>query len=203
MSPPALNSAAAALSAPPCVAFLHRAPDEEVRWFKVEVEPHEGALRGWLHHRHPHLRDLDDIVQESYLRLLQARAAGKIASPKAYLYGIAHHVALETHRKQRLHAEVSVNELPESPTSDAGSNVVETVNLHQELALATEAIKTLPDRCREIVTLRAVHGLSYREIAQKLALAEETVRVQMARGVKKCAHYLRERGVTEGGHEQA
>ena len=63
--------------------------------------------------------------------------------------------------------------------------------------LATEALKALPERCRTIVILRSFHGYSYREIAAQLGVAEETVRVQMARGIKKCAQFLRERGMNE------
>jgi RNA polymerase sigma-70 factor (ECF subfamily) len=71
------------------------------------------------------------------------------------------------------------------------------VTHNQELALTAEAIKQLPDRCREIVTLHTVEELSYREIAERLGLAEVTVRVQMARAVKKCIAFLRERGDVE------
>ena len=100
------------------------------------------------------------------------------------------------HHKRRIYSDIPVNELPDAPTNEAGSNVVESITHNQEVALATEAIKTLPDRCREIVTLRAIHGLSYGEIATRLGLAEDTVRVQMARGIKKCGHYLRDLGLT-------
>ena len=50
------------------------------RWFAEEVQPHEPALRAYLQARFPTLGDYDDIVQESYVRLLKAQAAGQVQS---------------------------------------------------------------------------------------------------------------------------
>ncbi|MBI2497428.1 MAG: RNA polymerase subunit sigma-24, partial [Opitutae bacterium] len=47
-------------------------PDADfARWFAEEVQPHEPALRAWLRNRFPTLVDPDDLVQESYARLLR------------------------------------------------------------------------------------------------------------------------------------
>ena len=164
------------------------------RWFAHEVLPHETSLRAWLARQHPGLKpELDDIVQESYLRLLRAHAAGPIRCARTYLFGIARHVALELHRRRRKLCETSVNELPDGDSIAGDADIVAMVTHTQELALTAEAIKQLPDRCRAIVTLHTIDGLSYQQIAARLGLAEETVRVQMARAVKKCIAYLRER----------
>jgi RNA polymerase sigma-70 factor (ECF subfamily) len=169
------------------------------RWCVEEVQPHELALRGWLCGRYSAATDVDDIVQESYLRLLRARKTRKITCVRAYLFGIAHHVAMELFRRRRLFSTIPVNDLPAPRTIAASSDVVEAISIQEELALAAEAMKALPERCREIVVLRSLHGCTYQEIAARLGLAEETVRVQMARGVKKCAQFLRERGMNERG----
>ncbi len=175
------------------------ARDEQEEWFSAEVLPHEPALRSWLRRHHPALQGtLDDIVQESFFRLLRARTAGPIQCPRTYLFGIARHVALALHREQRKFSFTPVNELPETGTMVAKDDVVAMVTHTQELALTAEAIRQLPGRCREIVTLHTVEGLSYREIAARLGLAEETVRVQMARAVKKCIAFLRDRCGKEG-----
>ena len=174
---------------------------EQKQWFASEVQPHETALRNWLFRNHASLKgDLDDIVQESYLRLIRARTAGPIRCVRTYLFGIARFVALGMHRDRRNISFIPVNELPESDTIEANRDVVAMVTYNQELALTAEAIKQLPDRCREVVTLRAIEGLSYQEIAARLGVAEETVRVQMGRAVKKCIALLRERsGETREG----
>jgi hypothetical protein len=51
-----------------------KTPDtEQNRWFSQEVQPHEPLLRAHLHSAFPSLPDVDDIVQESYFRLIQAK----------------------------------------------------------------------------------------------------------------------------------
>lgn len=182
-------------AAPQAVRDAADAPqNEQNQWFMREVLPHAAGLRPWLLRHHPGLKDdLDDIVQEAYLRLLRARAAGPIRCARTYLFGIARYVALELHRKRRKLSETSVNELPESDTIAVDADTIAMITHSQDLALTAEAISHLPDRCRQIVTLHTTEQLSYQQIAARLGLAEETVRVQMARAVKKCVSFLRGR----------
>jgi RNA polymerase sigma-70 factor (ECF subfamily) len=169
---------------------------EQARWFLEEVQPHDAKLRAYLRRQFPSLSDVDDVVQESHLRLLKARETSPIASAKSYLFAIARNVALGVFRQRRKIVEVPVNEIAEFGILEGVADVAEAASLQNETAIAVEAIETLPGRCREIVALSALHGLSHREIAGRLGLAEETVRVQVARGMKKCAEYLRARGIT-------
>jgi len=167
----------------------------ETRWFTEEVQPHEPLLRAYLHKQFPQLGDVDDVVQESHLRLLRARQRGVIASAKAYLFTVARHVAIDLTRRKRHVGDVPVSDLPAWRIIEQSADAAEAASLRQEVTLAAQALDALPARCREIVTLRGVHGLAYEEIARQLGISEQTVRVQMARGLKKCADWLRERGV--------
>jgi len=49
---------------------------EHARWFHEEVQPYEEKLRAYLRHRFPTIRDVDDIVQETYARLFRAFIRG-------------------------------------------------------------------------------------------------------------------------------
>jgi RNA polymerase sigma-70 factor (ECF subfamily) len=85
-------------------------------------------------------------------------------------------------------AALSVAEDEPSP-SDALSTT-------EKIELVAAAIADLPDRCREIVVLRKLAGLSQRDVATQLGLSERTVEVQVARGTRRCADFLRRRGLT-------
>jgi RNA polymerase sigma-70 factor (ECF subfamily) len=61
---------------------------------------------------------------------------------------------------------------------------------HENLEILTRAIQSLPDRCRQIFTLRKVYGLSQAEIAEKLNLSPRTVNAQISIGVNKCAEFV-------------
>ncbi len=158
------------------------------------MQPHESALRAWLRARYPGLSDVDDVIHESYLNLLRRRACGRITYAKAYLFTAARHAVARLVRKRRIFSDTEFNELPEACLVDEGADVTGRVNGWQEDALMAEAIATLPARCREIIVLRAVHGCSYAEIAEDLGLSQATVRVQIARGVKKCGQFMTEHG---------
>jgi RNA polymerase sigma-70 factor (ECF subfamily) len=173
----------------------HVSGAEQTRWFAEEVQRHEPALRAWLRSRYPTLRDVDDVVHESYLNLIRQQPAGRIAFTKAYLFTVARNAALKVFRKKRLFSDIPLNELPDWRLLAGGTDVTETVTHHQNEELMAEAIARLPARCGEIVRLRAVNGLSYAEIATDLGLSEATVRVQIARGITKCTHFLRSRGI--------
>jgi RNA polymerase sigma factor (sigma-70 family) len=164
---------------------------DHARWFAEEVQPHEAALRGYLHQQFPSV-EADDVVQESYLKLWRGRA--KVESAKAYFFTIARNTALTLFRRRRIFSDVPVSELPEWRTADATPDAATVLDAQQRLELAVEALDRLPARCREICVLAALERMSVVEIAVRLGLAESTVYVQLARGVKQCAHYLRERG---------
>lgn len=163
------------------------------RWFADEVQPHEPALRSYLQARFPAMRDIDDIVQDSYVQILTRQPAGKIASARAYLFTIAHHAVLRVFRRQRLFSSTPVSELPPSRLVDEKADAAEFAQTRQQESLVAEAIAALPSRCGEIFSLRVARGISHAEIAAQLGLSEATVRVQVARGLRKCAEFVRQR----------
>jgi RNA polymerase sigma factor (sigma-70 family) len=170
------------------------APDHS-RWFSDEVHVHESSLRTYLRGAFPAVRDVDDVVQESYLRLWRARPSRHIVCARAFLFRVARNVALTLLRRERSTPVFFVKDLSALTVVETGRSAASAACLDEELVLLAEAIDALPARCREIVILRRIEHLSHREIAARLGIAEETVEVQVARGVKRCGAYLRRRGV--------
>ena len=163
-------------------------------WFLDDVRPHEPDLRAYLRNRFPSL-DPDDVVQESYLRLLRARRPAGLGSGRAYFFSVARNAARRLFRlRGRLYADVSVRELPDWRLVEEGPNAAEITDQRQRLELVADALDALPRRCAEVMRLAVVDGQSSAEIAARLGLAESTVRVQLARGIARCAGFLRERG---------
>jgi RNA polymerase sigma-70 factor (ECF subfamily) len=176
--------------------FSNEAPTfDRSRWFAEQVQPYEPALRAYLHGRFPSLPDQDDIVQDTYTRLLRAREAGEIRHPKAFLFTTARNAALDFFRRKR---PISINDITrfdESSVLGEQPDLVELVIREQELEILADAVRTLPDRCRQVIMLRYLDGLAYKEIAAQLGISTETVKTQMAKGVQRCADYFRDRGL--------
>ncbi len=166
------------------------ASPETVRWFATEVQPHRPALRAWLLARFPTLPDVDDIVQESLSRLVQAREVSPIRSAKALLFTTARHLALDAVRRQRVVAFEPITDETDPTVLTDAADVVASVAKQQELELLTKAIQSLPERVRQILTLRTAYGLTQKQIAEKLAVSESTVEKQMAAGIRQCAAFF-------------
>jgi RNA polymerase sigma-70 factor (ECF subfamily) len=164
---------------------------EETRWFAEEVQPFELPLRAYLSRSLPSRADVEDLVQDTYARLLKAKAKGSIRHTKGLLFAIARN-AVRDFLRQKNNAEiVPITENAEVSVLHDGRSLVELVCRREELALLTDAINSLPERCREVILLRKIKNLSQREIAELLGIAEHTVESLAAKGVRRCADYLR------------
>lgn len=159
-------------------------------WFVTEVQPHRPALRAWLLARFPTLPDIDDLVQESLTRVLRAREVSPIRSTRALLFATARNLALDAVRRQRVVSFEPITDETASSVLADNSDVVATVSKQQEFELLTQAIQSLPDRCRQVLTLRTAYGFTPKQIADKLAVSESTVEKQMALGIRLCAKFF-------------
>ena len=155
-------------------------------------------LRAWLHSRFPPECDIDNLVQEALMRVCHAQERGEVRSPKAFLFATARNLALDQLRRQKITPMISLVENEALSVLDDSDGIPETVADNQELEFLTEVIQLLPDRCRQVFTLRKVYGMSQRDIAAKLGISEHTVSAQLTIALHKCtehfARFRRERG---------
>ncbi len=180
----------------PLDALPPSSPDPTVdRWFRHEVQPHEEALRAYLQARFSNLGDIDDVVQETYSRLLRVHATGQVRSVKALLFTTARNAALDVVRRRRAGRTDALTDEQAARLVAATPDAAETVSHRQELDLLAEAVGRLPDRCREVMLMRYRDGLACKEIAARLQLSPETIKVHLARGMRACAEFFAARGL--------
>lgn len=98
-------------------------------------------------------------------------------------------------QRQRISPVIPVADLAILPVIDHNADVHESACSREEIASLADGIEALPSRCREIFILRRIQGVPQKEIAARLGISEQTVQVQVQRGVKRCAEFLRRRGV--------
>lgn len=166
---------------------------EQSRWFAEEVKPHEKSLRSYLRQSVRSINDVDDIVQECYMRMLRVQAAGDVVSSRALLFTVARNVVRDLMRRGAV-AKLE----PLGATTcliEEGPGVVDFVSRKEELALLGEAILTLPERCREVFVLRRLKGVPQREIAIRLGISENTVETLVSRGIHACLQFMQEKGL--------
>ncbi|MCW5548304.1 MAG: sigma-70 family RNA polymerase sigma factor [Opitutaceae bacterium] len=168
---------------------------DPTRWFAEEIQPHEASLRSYLRGMFPSLPDIDDLVQESYARLIHAREAGRVSYAKAFLFTTARNLALDFFRRRKIVTIESVADITDLPVLEERPDAIESINHQEELGMLAAAVRALPDRCRQVLTLRLLYGLSHKQIAVELGISEHTVKAQIAKGMRRCAEYFSERGV--------
>lgn len=163
---------------------------ENHEWFTANVLPHEPMLRAWLRSRFHDEGNVDEIVQEAFIRILRAREKSPIASPKAFLFATARNLAIGRVREQIRHATLSLADLDDLGVLDESEDVPGAVARSEELEFLTKAIQSLPERCRQIITLRKIYGMSLKDIARELGLSENTVVNQGTIGMRKLAEFF-------------
>jgi RNA polymerase sigma-70 factor (ECF subfamily) len=80
-----------------------------------------------------------------------------------------------------------LNVSDDKPSSEA------YVAARQELRLLQAALDALPPRCRQVVLMRKVEGISQKEVAKRMGITIETVENQVAKGMRLLAQALGDR----------
>lgn len=159
----------------------------EQAWFNDQVLVHEPALRSYLRQYLRQPTDIEDCIQETYARVLSMTDASRAAvrNWRAFMFTTARNVGLNQLRRQRVISLDTIAELDASGVLlDEGPPTYEEVNSRQELTLLGGAISALPERCRQVFTLRKLYGLSQKQIAARLGIAENTVEQHIAKAVR-------------------
>ena len=141
----------------------------------------------------PH--EVEDIVQETYVRLCQVGAPEQIRHPKSFLYKTARNLALDSLKRAENRVTEQWNEDVESSGAIAGMEADETFEQaasSEEFGHFCEAVRQLPVQARRVFVLKKVYGYSQREIASELGLAESTVEKHVALAVRRCAAFMKE-----------
>lgn len=121
-----------------------------------------------------------DAVQDAFVKLWNERETlGDVSSPKAYSIRLIKNLCIDRIRRQRLEFP---EELPERVSPEGQDDEIDQ---KERLNKVMEAIKSLPDRQREILWLRTVENLSYDEISDRLGMTPLTLRVLLSRARSK------------------
>ena len=146
-------------------------------------------LSRYLYNHH----DIEDVVQETYLRAYKAEQDKGIEQPKAFLFHIAKNIALTELTKKTKLITNTIADLDDSVVIGSEATVEDEVQARQHLGIYCEAVASLPEQCRRVYLLRKVHGLPHKDIAERLGLTVSSVEKHLLKGVQKCRAYVRER----------
>lgn len=152
-------------------------------------EPYYRELQAYLIRQTRDYETACDIAQESYIRVLSLEQSGEtIAEPRALLYRVAKNLLVDRVRHER------VRDLDSLETVDDGDLLLVADDLTpdaqyeavQYAQLMSEAIESLPPRCREAFMLNRFDGLSHDEIACHMGISRNMVAQHIMRAMLVC-----------------
>jgi RNA polymerase sigma factor (sigma-70 family) len=156
--------------------------------FEELVLPHLDAaynLARWLTRN---TQDAEDLVQEAYLRALRFFPGFRGGNARAWLLTILRNTCYTWLHKNRIQQTAAPFD-EQVHTDIAESQNPETLLLRKTAGQSlNRALEELPTAFREVLVLLEVEGLSYKEIAEVLAIPIGTVMSRLARA----RHRLRE-----------
>jgi RNA polymerase sigma factor (sigma-70 family) len=165
-------------------------------WFIREVLPVEGALMRYLRHNWRDAAEWADLRQEVYARVYEAARAGLPERTAPFVLATARNLLIDRARRSQVVsieayaelADLAVDELTPERHADGRAALQQLV----------AALDDLPPRCREVVVLRKVDGLTQREVATRMGITEDTVEKQIAKGMRGLADALFANGIGAG-----
>lgn len=136
-------------------------------------------------------RDVDDLVQETFIRALQGvHHFNGDASPKTWLISIARNVANGFYRKRRK----SISSEPLFDMASTERPIEDLIDSMDAKRVVERCLGTLRPSYAEVVILRGILELSVSETAQALGWSESKVKVTWHRALKKFRTLLESEG---------
>jgi RNA polymerase sigma-70 factor (ECF subfamily) len=155
---------------------------QQVHGYYVE---HHGWVRAWLNRKLGNSSDAADLAHDVFLRLLsKPQAFDSDGHARAYLSAVSRHVCIDFWRRRQVE-QAWLDTLASRPDDYAPSEEHRAMVL-EALQQVHAMLRRLPEKIAEAFLLAQLHGLSYKQIAERLAVSERTVTSYMAQAMFQC-----------------
>ncbi|HTD03875.1 RNA polymerase sigma factor [Undibacterium sp.] len=158
-------------------------------WFVQEILPLEAALNRYIRRNGGRDADVADIRQDIYVRLYTAAREELPRMAKPFLFATARNYLINGAKRAQV---VSIEYVAELEASASVDEITPERNAiaFEELRQLRAGMEQLPPRCREVVTLRKIEGLSTREAASRLDVGIDTIEQQMVHGMRALVDFM-------------
>jgi len=131
--------------------------------------------------------DARDLAQEVYLRMLRVRDTEKIQNPEGYLFTVAANLLKERRAMERRHgSEVDAADEEIQFFLAEASNVDGEIDHAVRVRRLREVLKQLPAKGQAVIMLQYMHGLSHKEIAERIEISPRMVKKYLAKSIALC-----------------
>jgi RNA polymerase sigma factor (sigma-70 family) len=161
------------------------------RAFEVLFERYQGRITAYVRGMVRDHARAEDITQEVFLNALRRlRATDSTILFRPWIYEIAKNACIDAHRRSRRVQEISYDADESMAPADSGKlvsprAVPETVETRESLENLQGAIGALSESHADVLVLRELEGLSYREIGERLGMSRASVESTLFRARKR------------------
>lgn len=133
--------------------------------------------------------DVDDILQDTYLKLQKIPADAVIGNPRSYLYRLADNLAKDRVRGAAARERYMSGDVMPDVAEDRPSPEHEA-DYRQRMLILEKAVRELPDRQRQVFLMHKFDGMSYGDIAIQLGISKSAVEKLMMKALVRCRDRL-------------
>ncbi len=163
---------------------------DEKQWFEKQIQIHENEIKSYLQKKYGLSSEVDDILQEAYIRIINKYRSETILYPRALLHAMSRNIAVDYLRRNKILFFEELGEV-DSPDIVTDANIIQqAASFNERSAIVQDAIEALPSKCREIFLLKKIKQYSLKQIALELGLSVRTVETQISIGIKRCRNYF-------------
>jgi len=161
----------------------HMSASAALAWFLQEVLPLETILMRYLRHNWRDQSDIEDLLQDVYVRVFEAARREIPEKTKAFVFTTARNLLVDRVRERRVVPMDAVSDLDALGVAIDTTSPDQNLIARDELRLLREAIEMLPPRYRDVIVMRKIEDLPRSAIASRLGVAEATVSIYLAEGI--------------------
>ena len=169
------------------------------RSFEDIVLPHLDAAFNYARWLTKNDADAEDVVQDAYMRALRFFSSLRGEDARAWLFAIVRNTWYARFPRRAGSAVMTVADEEADNRADASLDPEAQMIQRQTVEQVRRALETLPTDFREVLVLRELEGLSYKEIAAIVGIPLGTVMSRLARARDRLAGVLCP-GDSSGGH---
>jgi RNA polymerase sigma factor (sigma-70 family) len=168
------------------------------RSFEEVVLPHLDAAFNYARWLTKNDADAEDVVQDAYVRALRFFSSLRDENARAWLFTIVRNTWYGRFPRRAGSAVVNVADEDADDRADVSLNPEAQMIQQQTVERVRRALETLPADFREVLVLRELEGLSYKEIAAVVGIPLGTVMSRLARARERLADVLVTSNTTGG-----
>ena len=158
--------------------------------WSAHYREHAGSLRVYLGARVSSPELAEDLLQQTFLRLVQRADRASIENPGAYMRATASRVLADHYRSSKARGAGRHVEFNEEQHEDRRATPGRWLHTQEQLGQLERALGTLSKQVRRAFVLSRVNGHTYAEIGEILSISPRTVEKHVAKGLATCVRHL-------------